>query len=311
MNEKYSAQLASQANIGSIKVPRDASREQQEELYRQRWELAEVRLEPGEYAVQMVKHNPGYFITNHARVFSVKRNYCFEKMQFTGMSSGVKKTKCTIQQLRVGLSIDGRLRFYRLSRLVSEYFDISVFNPSGTENVHCHHIEPYVPEKGTENNHSDNLQMVGADMHLRIFDRLKNGTVTDEGMQLKDEKGFWKQLAGIQTDQSFMVISEADKETGTVTGVRGLELSQEQEEQLLQNPLVQQAICEVYRQWADELGKDVEAHPEKYRIVDGIPELIDGEAKIVEKLISKEKEHENKESNERDSKNQTMQGEPV
>lgn len=164
---------------------------------------------------------------------------------------------------------------------MNEYFDLPVFNPAGkTGTLDCHHIHPYEPEKGTVNNHSDNLQMVDPNIHMSVFNPVQNGVLTQEGMKLKNPKQFWKRLSEIDTDKAFAIVSDIDRESGNVVGVHGEELSEEQVRRILQEPKVQDFLCnaqrtiaEDYRRRIEELMEEVSKHPEKYRIVDGIPVL--------------------------------------
>jgi hypothetical protein len=284
----------SPAYIGWVKVPRKASLELQLKLYLQRWELVKDHiLQDGEYGVQMVGHRPYYFVTNYGRVFSLYRNVANEMNQHTGQSVGAKRNTSDLEQLRVRLCVISRetgkivKRNYRTGRLVCEYCNVSVFNPAGKQvnELDCHHVYRNDMEKGKANNREENLQLVDGGIHRSIYKMIQNGEWTENGVKLKNPKQFYDKMSAIETDDSFAVMACEDKNKPGDIGVWGMEIAPEQEEQLLQNPMVQQVLSAIaagqklYDAVAlmDKVSKDYGKYEGKVKIVNGLPVLEEGE----------------------------------
>lgn len=245
------------------------------QMYKERWEAAKDNvLKEGEYAVPIKDANIAeyYFITNKARIFSVYGKTCREIKQFTSEPKN-RRAAGTNKQLHVRLrKPDGGYSNWNVSKLMEKIFSISVFNPTGTDQLHCHHIRAYRPEKGTENNCPENLQTVGADVHQGVFAAIQQA----ETSRSENEKTIWKKLTEIKTDEAFMITAITDDDGECA--VQGAMLSDEQRSRLLYDPKVQQFVeearvqlCERRLEQAKMLMRDVEEHPEQYRIIDGIP----------------------------------------
>lgn len=256
------------------------------QYYKQKWDEANVQMEAGERAVQMVKHEPFYFITNHGRVFSVLQKKYRELKQHT--TDSPRSTKGDTEQLSVYLHINKKTVQRRTGCLVAEYFDVSEFNPMGEPDIEVHHKQAYEVEKGRFNNFEGNLQKTGAKVHRSIFASIQNATLTDEGLQLKNPKQFHKSMNKIHEtnpDAAFMVLSRIN-EDNTVKSVEGCMLTDQDLKELFGNKQIQemlQAASAYYMEQELErrraMAKYIEKHPERVRIVNGEPVIINEEEK--------------------------------
>lgn len=255
------------------------------QYYKQKWDEANVQMEVGERAVQMIKHEPFYFITNHGRVFSVHQKKCRELKQGNTKTA---KSQGDTEHLSVTLCVNKKPIHHRVGCLVAEYFDVSEFNPMGEPDIEVHHKQAYEVEKGRFNNFEGNLQKTGAKVHRSIFASIQNATLTDEGLQLKNPKRFYKSMNKIHEtnpDAAFMVLS-CINEDNTVKSVEGRMLTDQDLKELFGNKQIQEmlqaasAYCmeqELGRRRA--MAKYIREHPERVRIVNGEPVIINEEEK--------------------------------
>lgn len=201
--------------------------------YKQKWDEANVQMEPGERAVQMLKHEPFYFITNHGRVFSVVEKKCRELKQ---RNTKTAKSQGDTEQLSVTLYVNKKLIHRRVGCLVAEYFDVPTFNPMGESEIEVHHKQAYEVEKGRLNNLEGNLLKTGASVHRKIFKPIQNAVLADEGLQVKNPKTFFSNLDRLSAGcpYGFITIEEINREDNTVKSVSGYSLTPEEEKRLFE-----------------------------------------------------------------------------
>lgn len=202
------------------------------EEYLEKWEhltkFGEIDLYEDEYGVQMLRHAPYYFITNHGRVFSLYGNSWRELSYCTKISKNAKCKGGSNQQLCVGLAVNGDALIVRISKLMRLYFPLRKFNPLN-ESCHVHHVEPYNPDRGTENNRLDNLEETGETIHLGLYAQLGGSVLTEKGLASKNEKRLLQNLCNTG-DKPVMICSRIDEKTGAVQAAWGIELTLEQQE---------------------------------------------------------------------------------
>lgn len=232
-----------------------------------KWNSLNVPLHEGETVVQMVNHNPIYFLSSEGRVFSVAGKEWRELKTTTKIS---KNATCKIgsnRQLCVGLRVNGKVPIIRISKLMAEYFPLSVFNPTNDPRIETHHIEPWDDEKGTENNRLENLQRVGKQAH-DVLTMAQNGKMTVNGtMKHKNEDLFFKKLAALSDDRVIIIFQIVDRETREVKGTFGyIPTDKELERMFSGAALTEQEEAMKLIQSGEATGK--------VRIVNGVPQLI-------------------------------------
>lgn len=254
------------------------------QYYKKKWDEANVPLNEGEYAVQMVNHSPYYFITNQARVFSVYQKKYRELKQCNSVSKNLKRITCGSRQLRACLIQNGRRKTFIVSHLINEYFDIPEFNPMDEGTTEIHHKQEYDEDKGEKNNWPENLQRTGAAVHKKIFTPIQKAVLTDGGLQVKNPKQFYKsmdKIHGDNSDAAFMILSRINAD-GTVKSVEGKMLTDQDISDLLKNGQVQVTIQSAYLDFMQReserrrrLAEYIREHPERVCIVDGEPVIIE------------------------------------
>lgn len=236
---------------------------ERQKYYYEKMIKANIPLEEGERAVQMVDHNDYYFVTNHGRVFSVYyENECIDLGQQPRKSKNMKQVSGSVEQLSVKISIKNEgLKNCRTGRLVAYYFPEPVFNPMNESELECHHIEGYDKEKGRLNNYSDKLQWVGANAHKSLLTPFANAEVTPDGTTPEFSEKMFKKLQEIETDEPFMIARTINADRKECTSVRGIMLTQEQLNMLLHNPSIQAMMAAGYTQRINELIEKSKKNP--------------------------------------------------
>ena len=186
-----------------------------------KWNSLNVPLHEGETVVQMVNHNPVYFLSSEGRVFSVAKRDGKEWRELkttTKISKNATSKTGSNRQLCVGLWVNGEVPIIRISKLMAEYFPLSVFNPTNDSRLETHHIEPWDDEKGTDNNRLENLQRVSKQAH-DVLTMLQKGKMTVNGtMKHKNEELFIKKFAALLDDVPIGAAQRYDPETLTIHG---------------------------------------------------------------------------------------------
>lgn len=248
-----------------------------------KWNSLNVPLHEGETVVQMVNHNPIYFLSSEGRVFSVAKDYT-TNTEWRELKTATKKSKNATnnmgsnRQLCVCLNIENKRPIIRISKLMAEYFPLSVFNPTNDKQVETHHIEPWDDEKGTDNNRLENLQRVGKQAH-DVLTMLQKGKMTVNGtMKHKNEELFIKKLTDLLDDVPIGVALRYDSETLTSKGTWGFMPPADQITQIkfpngviTMNPEYVERMED--QKEAMKLIQNGEATG-KVRIVNGVPQLI-------------------------------------
>ena len=232
-----------------------------------KWNSLNVPLHEGETVVQMVNHNPIYFLSSEGRVFSVARKEWHEMPQYTKPSKNCAYNNCSNKQLSVSLTVNSKSKLIRVSRLMTEYFPLSIFNPTNDKQVETHHIEPWDDEKGTDNNRLENLQRVGKQAH-DVITMAQKGKMTLSGiMKHKNENLFFKKLAELSAGRVIIIFQIIDRETLEVKGTFGYIPTDEELERMFSGAaLTEQAEAMKLIQNGEATGK--------VRIVNGVPQLI-------------------------------------
>ena len=243
-----------------------------------KWNSLSVPLHEGETVVQMVNHNPIYFLSSEGRVFSIARKEWREMPQYTKQSKNSAYNNCSNKQLSVSLSVNSKCKLIRVSRLMTEYFSLSVFNPTNDKQVETHHIEPWDDEKGTENNCLENLQRVGKQAH-DVLTMLQKGKMTVNGtMKHKNEELFIKKFTALLDDVPIGVALRYDSETLTSKGAWGFMPPADQITQIeFPNGVITMNPEYVERMKDQEEAMKLIQNGEatgKVRIVNGVPQLI-------------------------------------
>ena len=243
-----------------------------------KWNSLNVPLHEGETVVQMVNHNPIYFLSSEGRVFSVAGKEWRELKTTTKLS---KNATCKIgsnRQLCVGLRVNGKVPIIRISKLMAEYFPLSVFNPTNDSRLETHHIEPWDDEKGTDNNRLENLQRVSKQAH-DVLTMLQNSKMTVNGtMKHKNEELFIKKFTALLDDVPIGAAQRYDPETLVIHGTWGFMPPADQITQIkfpngviTMNPEYVEHMKD--QEEAMKLIQSGEATG-KVRIVNGVPQLI-------------------------------------
>lgn len=243
-----------------------------------KWNSLNVQLHEGETVVQMMNHNPIYFLSSEGRVFSVAGKEWRELKTTTKIS---KNATCKIgsnRQLCVGLRVNGKVPIIRISKLMAEYFPLSVFNPTNDSRLETHHIEPWDDEKGTDNNRLENLQRVSKQAH-DVLTMLQNSKMTVNGtMKHKNEELFIKKFTALLDDVPIGAAQRYDPETLVIHGTWGFMPPADQITQIkfpngviTMNPEYVEHMKD--QEEAMKLIQSGEATG-KVRIVNGVPQLI-------------------------------------
>lgn len=243
-----------------------------------KWNSLNVPLHEGETVVQMVNHNPIYFLSSEGRVFSVASKNGVKEMHYYTKESPNSGHSASNKQLGVNLSVNGKKEQPRVSKLMTEYFPLSVFNPTNDSRLETHHIEPWDDEKGTDNNRLENLQRVSKQAH-DVLTMLQNDKMTVNGtMKHKNEERFIKKFAALLDDVPIGAAQRYDPETLTIHGTWGFMPTPEELEKLkilngviTMNPEYVERMKE--QEEAMKLIQNGEATG-KVRIVNGVPQLI-------------------------------------
>lgn len=232
-----------------------------------KWNSLNVQLHEGETVVQMVNHNPIYFLSSEGRVFSVVSKNGVKEMHYYTKESPNSGHSASNKQLSVHLSVNGKKEQPRISKLMAEYFPLSVFNPTNDKQVETHHIEPWDDEKGTDNNRLENLQRVSKQAH-DVISMAQNGKMTVNGtMKHKNEDLFFKKLAALSDDRVIIIFQIVDRETREVKGTFGyIPTDKELERMFSGAALTEQEEAMKLIQSGEATGK--------VRIVNGVPQLI-------------------------------------
>lgn len=232
-----------------------------------KWNSLNVPLHEGETVIQMVNHNPIYFLSSEGRVFSVASKNGVKEMHYYTKESPNSGHSASNKQLSVHLSVNGKKEQPRISKLMAEYFPLSVFNPTNDKQVETHHIEPWDDEKGTDNNRLENLQRVGKQAH-DVISMAQNGKMTVNGtMKHKNEDLFFKKLAALSDDRVIIIFQIVDRETLEVKGTFGyIPTDKELERMFSGAALTEQEEAMKLIQSGEATGK--------VRIVNGVPQLI-------------------------------------
>lgn len=246
-----------------------------------KWNSLNVPLHEGETVVQMVNHNPIYFLSSEGRVFSVAKRdgkEWRELRQCTKMSKNSTNNTGSNKQLCVGLRVNGKTPIIRISKLMTEYFPLSVFNPTNDSRLETHHIEPWDDEKGTDNNRLENLQRVSKQAH-DVLTMLQNDKMTVNGtMKHKNEERFIKKFAALLDDVPIGAAQRYDPETLTIHGTWGFMPTPEELEKLkILNGVITMNPKYVERMKDQEEAMKLIQNGEatgKVRIVNGVPQLI-------------------------------------
>lgn len=235
-----------------------------------KWNSLNVPLHEGETVVQMVNHNPIYFLSSEGRVFSVAKR---DGKEWRELKTTTKISKNAInktgsnRQLCVGLQVNGKAPIIRISKLMAEYFPLSVFNPTNDSRLETHHIEPWDDEKGTENNRLENLQRVSKQAH-DVISMAQKGKMTLSGiMKHKNENLFFKKLAELSDGRVIIIFQVIDRETLEVKGTFGYIPTDEELERMFSGAALKD------QEEAMRLIQNGEATG-KVRIVNGVPQLI-------------------------------------
>lgn len=224
--------------------------EEQAQFYLQKWKVAHILLEDGEEPVQMLNHKPYYFITSYGRVFSMWGNRREPLRQF--QTATEKYHSGDTKQLAVSLSGCGT---YRVSRLMDEYIDLSVFNSNGSSETDRHHIEPYDPRKGTANNRADNIQVLDRYTHRNIVTPIHGAELGEDGLQLKNRDAFDQKLLRL-TNVPYVIMNPI--KDGKVGATWCVELSMEQANNLLEqvNEIINRMLHESKGEDANEESQE-------------------------------------------------------
>ena len=246
-----------------------------------KWNSLNVPLHEGETVVQMVNHNPVYFLSSEGRVFSVAKRDGKEWRELkttTKISKNATSKTGSNRQLCVGLWVNGEVPIIRISKLMAEYFPLSVFNPTNDSSLETHHIEPWDDEKGTDNNRLENLQRVSKQAH-DVLTMLQKGKMTVNGtMKHKNEELFIKKFAALLDDVPIGAAQRYDPETLTIHGTWGFMPKPEELEKLkILNGVITMDPEYVERMKDQEEAMKLIQNGEatgKVRIVNGVPQLI-------------------------------------
>ena len=82
-----------------------------------KWNSLNVPLHEGETVVQMVNHNPIYFLSSEGRVFSVASKNGVKEMHYYTKESPNSGHSASNKQLGVNLSVNGKKEQPRASKL--------------------------------------------------------------------------------------------------------------------------------------------------------------------------------------------------
>lgn len=165
-------------------------------------------LEPGEIAKQMADYHPRYFITNQARVFSMRK---------TGKVKILKPCHRDKVNFRncIDLSVSGKEIVKYIHSLVAQYFSVKKYLTSkGKEEVH--HIKTYDEDKPKESNIPENLEIIDS-RSLHKFMHCLPFTTESEKQFLKTAQKLSK-LANPNYDTSVIEIS-ADENERSITAM--------------------------------------------------------------------------------------------
>lgn len=173
---------------------------------------------------------------------------------------------------------NGKVPIIRISKLMAEYFPLSVFNPTNDPRIETHHIEPWDDEKGTENNRLENLQRVGKQAH-DVLTMAQNGKMTVNGtMKHKNEELFIKKFTALLDDVPIGAAQRYDPETLTTHGTWGFMPPADQITQIkFPNGVITMNPEYVERMKDQEEAMKLIQNGEatgKVRIVNGVPQLI-------------------------------------